>query len=263
MPPSVDNIVWIFLHLRKSGGTTLGAHAARHMKFDEDFISLSHWGRTYREEQGRPGLESRSPAERRKIRLIAGHDAFHGVHNWVPDKDPRYITFTREPAARFVSLYNYRRSTGRIAENFSSWLDTRAKPVNRNPMTKFYAGCLFGTHTIDDSPADNLRAAKAMLDRCWLVTTTEHLNDDLSPLLSAMGLPTDWTAQRVAGSHHAGSVGSVHEPANRETIHRHIRLDESIRARIADEHPADIELHAYAGQRRRDTLMHLDERTRP
>ena len=114
--------LWIFLHLPKTGGTSFKAHLEKHFEQDVALIELSDWGRRFRRDAGSVELEARSEEERSAVRVIAGHQAYFGIHRLIPGgRDARYVSFVREPADRCVSLYNFRRSRGVAEMSFDAW----------------------------------------------------------------------------------------------------------------------------------------------
>jgi len=90
----------IFLHIPKTGGSTLYKILERHFSPAET-VTLDT-----------PGVArfKTSPAEERgRYRLIQGHMYF-GVHRFIP-RPSTYITFLRHPIERVLSFYYYARST--------------------------------------------------------------------------------------------------------------------------------------------------------
>jgi len=89
---TVSMPVWVFLHLQKSGGTTIFVHAARNLTFDDQFISMSPWGNKYRQKHSLFPFESRSINARKRARVIAGHRTYYGLKHFTPSSDVRFFT---------------------------------------------------------------------------------------------------------------------------------------------------------------------------
>ena len=99
---SRDEIV-IFLHIPKTGGTTLDHILERCYPKDQicNFKSPNHRSEIER-------FKRLATEKREAYRLFKGHLSF-GLHRHVPGRST-YITFLREPVARTLSFYHYARS---------------------------------------------------------------------------------------------------------------------------------------------------------
>lgn len=89
-----DNL--IFLHIPKAAGSTLHPVLERH--YSKRIRYTLPPGQTDR-------IESLSPGELQRIRLLKGHMPF-GLHTYLQGRS-RYITLLRHPAERVVSHYYY------------------------------------------------------------------------------------------------------------------------------------------------------------
>lgn len=93
----------IFLHIPKTGGTTLRHILERCYRRDQIY--------TFKDQGFLSQIENfkKFPPEKREAyRLIAGHLSF-GFHRYLPGHSS-YITLLREPIARVLSFYYYARS---------------------------------------------------------------------------------------------------------------------------------------------------------
>jgi hypothetical protein len=243
-----DEILWIFLHLPKSGGTTFKGHAFKHKKWDEVFIEFSNWGRSYRTKNNRPDFADRIRADRCKAEYLFGHGTYYGIHKLVPGKFPRYITFVRDPADRCASLYNFRLSRGATCLNFEDWYEQEYKARTSNPMTHFYAERL-ANRKMEHDDTLVLNLAKSILERCWYVGTTDNLNDDLKYLFGQMGLPEKWENYRVAGQSKNGLKGLNH-PSEGEVVSKYIELDAAMREQIYQDSTLDLKLYQWVKRRK-------------
>ena len=93
----------IFLHIPKTGGTTLHRILERHFARNQ---TLTFDGRYHRDEIER--FAKLPEPQRARHRLIKGH-LYFGFHRLVPGNST-YVTFLREPVARALSFYSYARS---------------------------------------------------------------------------------------------------------------------------------------------------------
>ena len=90
----------IFLHIPKTGGSTLYKILERHFSPAET-VTL--------DTPGVARFKTLPAAKRGRYRLIQGHMHF-GLHRFIP-RASTYITFLRQPAERVLSFYYYARST--------------------------------------------------------------------------------------------------------------------------------------------------------
>jgi hypothetical protein len=90
----------IFLHIPKTGGSTLYKILERHFSPAET-VTL--------DSPGVARFKTLPAVERGRYRLIQGHMHF-GLHRFIP-RTSTYITFLRRPVERALSFYYYARST--------------------------------------------------------------------------------------------------------------------------------------------------------
>ena len=112
--------LYIFLHVPKTAGTTLNFHALKNLSAEEvlDLTSLKPDLNTnkYMKNLYKPGFVKKSvdmiiesisgKALDKKILICDSHFAYYGIHKYF-NREPRYFTFVRNPAARVISIYNY------------------------------------------------------------------------------------------------------------------------------------------------------------
>lgn len=266
-----DNELFIFLHLQRSGGTTLNGHLYSNLKPEIEFIHLgSPWAS--KNELKKLGLfEERPINERNKARVITGHKAYYGVHKFVPQKSPKYITFLRNPADRLVSFYN----SINWANNkppFKEWYKTRRK----NEMVHFYSSKFLGEKETTKVPSFFKRLygfkkgeeiiflvkklgkrtgffgkqkengiaefenAKKLLDLCWYVGITESSKNDFKFLFRSMGIPIEYKNYNVTGKN-AGTIFAEAKQNKEPYV-----LDKKTRSEIYRENSLDLKLYKYA-----------------
>ena len=108
--------LFIFLHVPKTGGTTINVHLSEQMKFDEEYVHIGNWGSDYRKKHGLVEWEDRPQKEKNKARFLAGHGTYFGIHKEVSNVKPYYILVLRDPLKRFISGYNFNLS-GKISQD--------------------------------------------------------------------------------------------------------------------------------------------------
>lgn len=99
--------LYIFLHIPKTGGTTLNVHLAKHLKFDEEYVHIGNWGGDYRKKHNLTEWFDRPQDVKDKAMFIAGHGVYYGIHKHVKNIQPHYILIVRDPLKRFLSGYHF------------------------------------------------------------------------------------------------------------------------------------------------------------
>ncbi|MBU1225933.1 MAG: sulfotransferase family 2 domain-containing protein [Actinobacteria bacterium] len=229
--------LYVFVHLFKTGGTTINGHLARHLSWDEEFVHLGPWGDRVRARDGQPDPADWPPERWDRTRVIAGHRVDRSIERFVAGREVRYLTVSRDPADLAVSRYNFHSSREGDRATFWEWYETQP----RNPSSKRLRKALH---------AESLSELRDTLNSFWFVGVTEHLDDDLPHLFAAIGVPTDWVNRRVTG----GERDLEDLDLGRETfsIRRHTVLTDEMRARIHAENSGDLRLYRYAIKRRRE-----------
>ncbi len=240
-----DRYLYLFLHIPKTGGTTINWHLRQNLKYDEENIHFAGAGDEYRRVHDRKPFGERSALERSRARVLCGHWVRYGDHELVPDADPRYFTILRDPADRIVSTYNFQMSSRSDAtQPFESWYGDW--PRNKTfRWLRRRLGC--------DSVSEILDRLRSF----WFVGVTEHLDEDLPKLFGTLGLPQQWTHMRLtADMDSPASASHKTHPfteAAGETISRisrHLQITPELREQIYHDHPRDLRLYQFALRRR-------------
>lgn len=103
MNPTTDRAL-IFLHIPKSGGTTLHRIIERQYPADRIYTIDSRDVRA-----SIAAFKALPPAERQRLQVLKGHMSF-GLHAWLPQPST-YITLVRHPVERAISHYYHIRRT--------------------------------------------------------------------------------------------------------------------------------------------------------
>lgn len=220
----------IFIHIPKTGGTTLKSIPARNYRRDQ---TLAFYDAEQVAEIDR--FARLSESERSKYKFIKGH-LYFGFHRFVPG-DSTYVTFLREPIARALSFYWYARSHSdhylhrTITERRLSLKDLlEQEPAGElfNLQTRMIAGERDPAASIDRATLE--RAKDNLASRFAFVGLTEEFDASLFMLGRVFGWAMPFYIKRNVGNRPAGTE----------------RVDAETKERLKEANSLDIELHAYA-----------------
>ncbi len=175
MPPYRKHI--IFLHIPKTGGTTLRDIFHRQYKKDESILTK----RLIESENIIKGLKDE---EKNRILMIQGHMKF-GLHGYFNNQF-KYFTMMREPVKRVLSQYTYLLSLKNNPHNQSTdsgemtireYYDSGVSPQLTNGQTQLISGILIDNDSSEISSNRILEKAKQTLEKHFLlVGLTERFN---------------------------------------------------------------------------------------
>ena len=236
--------LYVFLHLPKTGGTTITGHLSQHLP-PEELLFLGPGSDRDRELRNIAPPHEWPEERRAQIRVITGHGANITSHRLVPSRPVRYVTIVRDPAPLLVSRFNFDVSRSGETLSFEDWYpQQRPDPILRR-LRK-----LLGEQGFDD--------VAAALEAFWFIGVTEHLDSDLPHLFSAIGVPPVWINRRVAGG--GTDVNGLDLPGAAEAvaIDQHASLTQEIRDRVHTDHGEDLRLYHLASRLRqaRRTALH-------
>ena len=95
-------MTYVFTHIRKTGGTTFHTSYLPNAFAAGEYFVVN--GNFDRHQQELDHLEALSPAEKSRLRIIAGHSTSQLRPSF---PDARFITLVREPHERVISLYRH------------------------------------------------------------------------------------------------------------------------------------------------------------
>lgn len=186
--------IYLFVHIPKTGGTTLLWHLNAHMKGRVLGSVAAHI------EDPAVLLANRTDLD--TFDVVFGHGVSRAMAAYFPEREPRFITTLRDPIDHAISLYNWTahiRDGGETMRPFERWYNRR----KRNPMARWLAGRYaqgLKQLPMDYDDARLLAEAQTSLQQFWLVADNEKLEPTLRPLFEALGIPPEPAQRRrVAG----------------------------------------------------------------
>jgi hypothetical protein len=219
----------IFVHLHKTGGTTLRRILSREYGRDEfldlDFVRGEDELASYRA----------SADQRERVRAIAGHLAF-GLADEL-DRPANYVTLVREPVARVLSYFHYLQAHPEAPEQYRRTTleefiaDPDVEADVHNEQTRLL-GSQRGAERAAPTRA-TLEQAKQHIQRHVVVAGTTERFDE-SVLLMAQKL--EWQSPPY---YVRRNVGSGERP----------ELSPELRAAIVEHNTLDVELHRWVSAR--------------
>jgi hypothetical protein len=185
----VQDACLIFLHLPKSGGSTLttllrwqyrNLHPSEIVPFDTAVRTFEEFGRL--------------PFEQRAhLKLLVGHFAY-GVHGSIP-KPCSYITIVREPVQRVVSVYRYVLSAPHppLHETLTSSIsleDYVGSEIHADQPENALTRQLAGRDEDDDLTTSDLEIAKGNLRNCRAAGLSEAFDESVTLFKRILGWRT-------------------------------------------------------------------------
>ena len=108
---AVTNPLYVYLHIPKTGGTTLlWAIGNQFDRTDDRYLKHYHWMNTQMYLfNNLPLLERRTVEQQKQLKFLTGHGTNNMVHYWLKvRKTPQLFTTFRDPIDRVLSSFNYR-----------------------------------------------------------------------------------------------------------------------------------------------------------
>lgn len=176
----------IFLHLLKTGGTSLFRLLRQHYREEVTF----HYSQ--KPEKTLDYFDNLPQEKRDQLKFLHGHLHF-GFHKRLRQPS-RYITMLRKPVNRIVSQYFF------LHQNPNRYLpeEARCKTLQEyldlglieldNDQTRRIAGDISHSFKFGECTSDLLDIAKQNLTQCLMVGITERFDESLIVLKHALGL---------------------------------------------------------------------------
>ena len=228
------NILYIFLHIPKTAGSTFIFHLLKNFRKEELLhLSFEKLGLSLDDPVLSPRVYKKAVAEyfsnnlegREKIKVIYGHAVPFGVHKYF-GAQAKYITFIRDPELRLVSIYNHKR---RLCDGFSKLDPGRKKNIKNtlliNDKTpsfetwiekKYDSGKLTNHLSVYGylkmlgylEGVITVQSIKKDLGKFWFLGLTENFNSDSLFLYSQLGINKFFFDQNVSRRNYASRLST-------------------------------------------------------
>ena len=185
----------IFLHLEKSGGTTISTHVKKYFA-KGDYVINTNIQDDY------DLLITLTKEKKEKIKFIYGHKAFYGMDTKFKLLNASYFTLVRCPAERMVSYFNYLVAYHGVFIPFTTWY----KNMSSQSLISFYSQNSLTYHVFKNIPFLErifnkdwffyLRAKK-VLRKCFFVGLTNELSKDMELICEWIGVPSKYWRKRL------------------------------------------------------------------
>ncbi|MGK7890582.1 MAG: sulfotransferase family 2 domain-containing protein [Leptolyngbyaceae cyanobacterium] len=226
-----DDETLIFLHLMKTGGTSLFRLIRQHYPDNVVFHYVpKKAGKTLQD------LQDLGAEKRNQLKFVHGHTQF-GFHQHFTQLS-RYITLLREPIDRVVSLYyfTHRNPNREVPDDqdyptIKSYFETQRKALN-NYQTREIAGAAAADFAFGECTEELLAIAKQNLEQFLMVGITERFDASVIVLRQLLNLDTVLYVR-------------ANENSDRPLLDE---LDPSDIDHIANYNQLDQKLYAYANQ---------------
>jgi hypothetical protein len=242
--------LYLFVHINKTGGQSFRYVFQNELKLHDTFIHLGPFGFRDTKKKGIPRFERRPLKDRMRAQVILGHHVTTDTHRLVPEKNPRYVVFLRNPAARIVSQYNFQMFLRRkhraqptidfqewyqkLPRNFvSSFIHSKCTPHSRFRPTTVLKRISRKITYASAGHETRLRMINAALKRFWFVGVTERIDLDGPKLLRAMGLSGHIQRRNVSG----------------KDFKQRMELDDNLERKLNSDNPLDYQLYRYWKER--------------
>lgn len=124
MTTPTDNSLFVYLHIPKSGGTTLLWTIGNQFdRTNNRYLKHYHWMNTQLYLYNNlPVLEKRTVEQQKQLKFITGHGTYNMVQYWLKvRKQPFLFSTFRDPIDRLLSSFNFRYGVSELQQDKQSF----------------------------------------------------------------------------------------------------------------------------------------------
>ncbi len=197
MTDAVD--LYVFIHVPKTGGTTLRTHFQTHLKDQQDFVHFADKGDAEARAAGLTPFAERSAAEQLRTRVLLGHNLTREFVEALPHRRKHTVLVYRDPVAWDISRYNQAmhewRGRGQDAVAFLTWCNEHERIHSQFDWFDFR---YVQNRVYRPRPqAERLAAIQQALLRVDAVVPLQRLQPALVPIFDALRVPHALQAKNV------------------------------------------------------------------
>lgn len=238
------NELYVFFHISKTGGTSFINHLLSQRERISPHIPLLNGYQRQLALKNNETYWTELPLEEKcRAQYIAGHHAGLAQCSALePLKTVNYLTVFRDPASRFVSVYNYMKHKGFIDSDISPLQYFETKTLSESQLNFYLRNFLAWDEDKIISLCDTryrdqrLQEAVEGLEHFFFIGLQESYQHDMLQLTTYLGLPPIAQSYHVAG----------------KDITRFIQVSDQLTRLLRDRYPEEFIFYDEIKRRLRD-----------
>ena len=173
---NIENPLFIYLHVPRTGGTTLLWSIGNHLQRENNrYLKHYHWMNTQQYLFNNiPLLERRTVEQQKELLFLTGHGTYAMAHYWLKvRKTPLLFATFRDPIDRLLSSFNFRHGISQLVQD-RGYFATMDPPMD--PHARFNEKSTSDYSTLYDWYQD--ASAEHNLQCKWMIKSVYAYMDD-------------------------------------------------------------------------------------